>query len=354
MQKTDHRTIVLADHHKSVFVSCVIDQQTGQLSHHTLASRPDELEPFLRDLPGPVLVYVEACRSWEWVSDLCNDLGHDFRLIDPARMPEIWSAKTKTDRRDVDKFVDRFQVKGEMPESYRASRSERELRGLTRLLGELRHQRKRLTQMIHASIDAQGMPAKKERFGDEGWRSSMREALSPMAWLELEVLLESLDAAEAQARRIEERLHTELEGDHRYQSLLEIPGVGRVIAATILAECAGIRRFKKARRFASFVGVAPYVSSTGGPRSKYLKIGRITKAGPPLLRWALCQAVITGVRAKQQTEISRLYYRVRKKRNRAQGKVAICAAANKLARVIWSMLTKEEPFRPGSRAGAKA
>ena len=106
----NHRTIVVADHHKSVFVCQVLDRETGEVSRKTLSSRRTELEPFLQELAGPVLVYVEACRAWEWVSDLCEELDVELRLVNPSKMPEIWRSTKKTDRADVEVMVQRLQV----------------------------------------------------------------------------------------------------------------------------------------------------------------------------------------------------------------------------------------------------
>jgi len=44
-----HRTIVVADHHKSVFVCQVLDRETGEVRRMTLGSRRQELQPFLED-----------------------------------------------------------------------------------------------------------------------------------------------------------------------------------------------------------------------------------------------------------------------------------------------------------------
>ena len=62
---TIHRTIAFADHHKSVFVCATLDTATGEIEHRTMKARRFEVEPFLRSLEGPVLLYVEACRGWE-------------------------------------------------------------------------------------------------------------------------------------------------------------------------------------------------------------------------------------------------------------------------------------------------
>lgn len=337
---TSHRTIVVADHHKSVFVCQVLDRETGEVRHLTLTSRRAELRPFLAELPGPVLIYVEACRAWEWVSDLCEELGCEFRLVDPRRMPEIAHSSSKTDRADVEAMVRRLRVEGDLPRSYRATRSERELRGLSRTQADLRKQRRRLLVKVHAVIDAHGMPAKKAEFVKSSWRESVEAALSPDSWLELQVLLLQYDQNRALGELLGQRIAKRCASDESYRRLQGIPGVGPAIAATILAESAGIERFKSARQFAAYCGLVPRVRSSAGKA----KHGHITRSGPRDLRWALGMAVMTGQFNKEPSPHVQMYRRKRKRRKPAR--VALCAAANKLARMVYVMLSRGEPYRP--------
>ena len=345
---SNHRTVVVADHHKSVFVCQVLDRETGETEKRMLKSCRSELEPFLAKLSGPVLVFVEACRAWEWVSDLCEDLGVDLKLVDPAKMPEISRSAKKTDHHDVAAMMQRLLAVGELPQSYRASRSERELRGLTRQLSDLRHARRDLCNRIHALIDSQGWPARKKSFEKADWRSEMEKRLTKDWWLVLESLLLQLDMVSVLKLRLEQTIGERMKGREDYQRLSAIPGIGPVLGATILAESAGIQRFKKARHFAAYTGLVPRVRSSAGKA----RLGRITRAGPADLRWALGQAVIVASRAKQSTEVSRMY---RRKRERGKaGKLAVCAAAHKLARVVHVLLTRNEVFNPNPRRRAVA
>jgi transposase len=333
-----HGTIVVADHHKSVFVCQVLDQETGEISLASLASRRSVLRPFLEGLKGPVLVFVEACRSWEWVSDLCEDLGIELRLVDPSRMPEIARSTKKTDRHDVEAMVQRLLVTGELPQSYRASRSERELRALTRRLCDLRHTRRRLIHQVHATIDAQGLPAPKSDFGRKQWRETMRSAVSRHTWLDLECLLLQYDQNLALQELLEAEVEQLVKEREDYRRLRVIPGIGPVIAATILAESAGIERFKTARQYGAFAGLTPNVRSSAGKA----KLGHITRNGPPQLRWALGQAAMVGLCSKTPTRIKAFYQR--KKKRGKPGSVAVCAAAHKLARAIWVVLVRKVDF----------
>lgn len=334
-----HRTIVVADHHKSVFVCQILNRETGEVQRRTLESLRSVLEPFLRELPGPVLLFVEACRAWEWVSDLCDDLGVDMSLVDPSKMPEIAKSTKKSDERDVQAMVERLLVTGKLPSSYRASRKERELRGLTRQLSRLRKDKRNLVHRIHAVIDSHGMPATQPSFPKQEWREELKTKLSPASQLVLESLLSQWDFVRAWMDVIEQRVEQLVQDRRDYQRLLAVPGIGPVIAATIVAETAGIERFKSARKFAAFTGLVPRVRSSAGNT----KIGRITRNGPPDLRWALGQAAMVGLRAKQQTAVSDMYRR--KKKKGKHGRLAICAAAHKLARVVYVLLVRDEEFQ---------
>lgn len=336
---TAHRTIVVADHHKSVFVCQILDRVTGEVIRRTLESSRRQLQPFLAELEGPVLVYVEACRAWEWVSDLCEDLGHEFRLVNPRQMPEIARSTKKTDRADVEAMVRRLQVEGDLPQSYCPTRPERERRALTRRQADVRKWRRQVLIKIHAVIDSHGLPAKKTEFTKDDWRHAMESALSEDSWLDLRVLLLEYDQLLVLGELLERRIAARMASDESYQRLQSIPGVGPAIAATILAESAGIERFKSARQFAAFCGLVPRVRSSAGKA----KHGHITRSGPRDLRWALGMAVMTSQFNKQPSAHTQMYRRKRAKRKPAR--VALCAAANKLARIVYVILARGEAYR---------
>lgn len=337
---SSHRTIVVSDHHKSVFVCRVLDRETGETRSATLASRRDVLRSFFEGLEGPVLVFVEACRSWEWVSDLCEELGHDFRLVDPRKVPEIARSTKKTDTNDVEAMVRRLLVEGDLPRSYRASRVERERRALSRRAADIRKGRRHALVKIHAVIDSHGLPAKKAEFAKPEWRQSMEAALTEDSWLDLEVLLLQYDQLCALGELLEKRIAARFTEDVGYQRLLAIPGVGPAIASTIVAESAGIERFKSARQFAAYCGLVPRVRSSAGKA----KHGGITRSGPRDLRWALGMAIITSQFNKTPSPHSSMYKRKRKRRKPTR--VAMCAAANKLARMVYVILARGESYRP--------
>ena len=188
------------------------------------------------------------------------------------------------------------------------------------------------------------MPANKASFFKEAWQASLQEALPADAWLVLEGLLVQLGLLSGQTLTIQDRVNQLMAERKDSQRLLAIPGIGEVIAATILAEVADIRRFPNARAFAAFTGLVPRVRSSAGKA----KMGHITRCGPPALRWALGHAIFASVRCAKANPATSFYRRKTKKGK--SKKVAMCAAGHKLARIIYAMLTKDEAFRPTRRA----
>ena len=125
---------------------------------------------------------------------------------------------------------------------------------------------------------------------------------------------------------------------------MAIPGVGPVVATTILVESGDVTRFQSARQYAAYCGLVPRVRSSAGSA----KLGHITKAGPSDLRWAISTAVTSSTRTKAPGAHTVMYRR--KKRRNKPPKVAICAGANTLARMIYAVLTRDTPYHPAKAA----
>ena len=154
----EYRNIVVIDHHKRLLVYEAMDCLTGEVVIGKIAGERALVRRWLNGLAGPVRLYVEACRSWEWLSDLCDELGIECHLVDPYKMPEICKNPRKTDQHDVKAMFGRLAAVGTLPESHRASRSERELRELTRNRLDLQKQRRETLNRLHALCDSQGLP----------------------------------------------------------------------------------------------------------------------------------------------------------------------------------------------------
>jgi transposase len=334
-----YRSVVVIDHHKKVLVYEAVDLDTGETTSGRIISGRQPVREWLEGFTRPALLYVEACRSWEWLSDLCDDLGIECHLVDPYKMPEICNNPRKTDRHDVDAMMSRLLAVGSLPESHRSSRSERELRELTRNRVDLLKQRRETLNRLHALCDSQGLPTPRRLFVDVAWRERMVKEIGPQFGLVLEVWTAHLTHLAKAIQTVEERIVERTRDREDVQALQAVPGLGPILSATIVAEIGTASRFRDSRHFASYAGLVPRVRSSAGKA----RLGRITKNGPPALRWAFTQAIITGLRTKENP-FTRFYRKRRRRGERAMR--AVCAAAHKLARVVFVILSRQEAYDP--------
>jgi transposase len=128
------------------------------------------------------------------------------------------------------------------------------------------------------------------------------------------------------------------------QRLVAIPGIGPVTATAVIAAIGNGGAFRKGREFAAWMGVVPREHSTGGKQ----KLLGISKRGNSYLRRLFVQGAraVMQQRTKQSSGLSRWLVQLT---SRTQRNVAGVALANKMARMAWAVLAKNEQYRPRYR-----
>jgi transposase len=139
----------------------------------------------------------------------------------------------------------------------------------------------------------------------------------------------------AQIELIEKRLQERVKVRPDYGLLTSVPGIGRILATTILLETGPIDRFASVGHFASY---ARCVDSQRISNGKKKGEGN-TKNGNKYLAWAFVEAAHFALRHCAQAK--RFYERKKSKTNNV---VAIKALAHKLARASFHVLKERQPF----------
>lgn len=124
------------------------------------------------------------------------------------------------------------------------------------------------------------------------------------------------------------------------QRLATVPGIGPITASALAASIADPGQFRSARQFAAWLGLVPRQHSTGGKEM----LGAISKRGNPYLR----RLLVTAAQAVLRWKIHRLAEAsvwLRGLVARRPHNVVATALANKIARVAWAMMRKEEDYR---------
>jgi transposase len=129
--------------------------------------------------------------------------------------------------------------------------------------------------------------------------------------------------------------------------MLSVPGVGAIAASAILASAPDPHAFNPAAISPPGLGATPKQNSTGGKE----KLGSITKAGNRYIRRLLVLGAISVLRAAPKRK-GALCDWLAALRARKPAKVVAVALANKLARIVWAIITTGEAFRTSIYAKA--
>jgi transposase len=119
-----------------------------------------------------------------------------------------------------------------------------------------------------------------------------------------------------------------------------MPGVGPLTALSVEAFAPGMENFRSGRDFAAWLGLVPRQFSSGGKE----RLGRVSKARQPDIRWLLIIGAMTRVNWASRKPPVPGSWLARMLARKPRMLVAI-ALANKMARTIWAMLTKQENYR---------
>lgn len=147
------------------------------------------------------------------------------------------------------------------------------------------------------------------------------------------------------SRRIAERdaqIAAASKRSHVAVRLQKMPGVGPDAAMALAAFAPPMETFRPGRDFSAWLGLVPRQHSSGGKQ----RLGRTSKSGQRDIRRLLiigAMAVISGAKIKPPAENSWLGRMLARKPRM----LAAIALANKMARMLWAMITKNEEFRGG-------
>ena len=302
--------------------------------------RRTQVLPFFKK-QASCLVGIEACATaHHWAREIAA-LAHEVRLM-PPRYVKPYVKRNKNDAADAEAICEavtrptmRF-VPIKTPE-------QQALLMLHRTRKLLVHQRIRLVNAMRAHLAEFGIVAgvgrngvdrllKLVEAGDERIPAPARDCLL--------ALRDQLALARQQIAEADKRIlayHRENELSRRLQ---EIPGVGPLIATALVASVPDPHAFKSARDLPAWIGLVPKQSSTGGKE----RLGHISKAGNRYLRSLLMIGAFSLIKRAKLGKGKHRPWLIALMARRPI-KVAAIALANKIARIVWALMTRGTRYR---------
>ena len=141
---------------------------------------------------------------------------------------------------------------------------------------------------------------------------------------------------------LERAAHELLKERMDYRLLRSVPGIGPIIALTILAEAGDLRRFHHERQFLKFCGMDLSTAQSGTWRGH----SRLSKRGNGRLRCALWMAATIAIRMTENTFRQKFdRYTRSDPKNADLKRKAYTACAAKMARVIYGLMKDQQAYR---------
>jgi transposase len=268
-------------------------------------------------------VVIEATYGWYWAVDVLQELGATVHLANPNALN--WGERrVKNDVVDATDLADMLRL-GRLPEAWIAPPALRELRELVRYRAKLVQLRSGLKAQVHAVMAKEGvLPRVVDVFGPAGQVQLNEMGLGHNYTIRVESLRDLIEIYDREIAMLEGDIHQHLRHHRGYQAVQAINGVGRTIAAILVAEIGDVTRFPTSRHLCSWAGLTP------GRRESDRK-GHdtgITKHGSKLLRWA----VIEGIsRYHGGPHLAADFHRLADRRGKNKARVAIARRVLTLA-----------------------
>lgn len=290
---------------------------------------------------SPCVVAIEACGGSHYWARQLQKLGHQVKLI-PAQYVKPFVRRSKSDAHDAAAICEAAR-QPEIPTVAINTEDQQAVQTLHRIRQRLVESRTALINQTRGVLGEYGIvfPIHVAAF-KEGLRETLAggtDALPLLAYELIQDLSCELRAMDARLQEVDARIKRAAKEDERCVRLLEVPGIGPVIATALIAAVGDARRYGSARHMAASFGLTPHEHSSGGKQ----RLLGISKRGDRYLRWLLIQGARSVMRfvGRRQDRLSLWVTRVSLRRG---PNIAAVALANKLARIAWVLLARGERY----------
>jgi transposase len=291
---------------------------------------------------------MEACGTAHFWGRRCH--ARDLRVtLLPPQYVRPYVRRNKTDRTDTEALLEAARC-GEIKPVPVKTVEQQTLQALHRVRTQWQAARTARINVVRGLLREQGLPvpvgARTVLTRVAGILEDAEVVLPDLLRQTVALVVDEIRALETRIATLDRQLARVATEHPVAQRLQQIPGVGVLTATALVGAVNHIHAFRRGREFASWLGLTPRESSTGGRR--YL--GRISKRGDVYLRCLLthgARAVLVTAQRTARTTPHRLtrlqQWAVTTAVRRGHNKAAI-AVANKMARIIWAVWHREVDF----------
>lgn len=336
-----HHWCVGIDLHKDTLTVCVYCGCCGEIEFRKFYCRcRTQIAEFFAALPRPHVVAIEAVGFYRWLWDLLEPIVEKLVLADATAARALAGRRLKTDREDAQNVAELLAA-GRLPLAYAPPMEVQILKDQTRHRNQLSRLHARVLHQVKSLMNANNRPGPARLQSEglirylKGFEGKLPERHVAILWK----CVDQLTLIERQMAQAEIELRHLLTNERFRDTaalLQTFPGVGMIVAATVLAEVGDFHRFTYRKAIACYAGLHPRVFASGGKQRQ----GHIAKTGPRDLRWVLQQAAWVAIRC--EPGIKKMWLKM----SRSAGKKAAAVGiARKLLTWMWTAVLKGQLYQ---------
>jgi transposase len=323
---------------KNWFHIAVCDERGKVVGRSRLTRRG--LAQFIAQQP-PSLIGMESCAGSQPIARTCQQAGHTVRII-AAQFVKPYLRSQKNDYNDAEAIAEAV-TRPRMRFVAVRSLEQQDLQVLHRARDLLVREQTALVNQIRGFLIEYGLAIAQGK-------SSLHRALPT-------ILEDATNNLTPRFRQLLSRLHERYRAltdsidecdaeissvanaNPLCQRLMTIPGIGPKVATALFAAVGNAAHFGKGRDLAAWIGLVPRQDTTGG-KPKLLGIGG---RGNLHLRCLLIHGARSVMTWRSHCP-DKLKHWAASVASRRHLNVAVCALANKIARIAWAVLRTETGY----------
>lgn len=310
------------------------------------ALKREQFVAWCEQLPKGCLVAMEACSGAHHWGRRLRALGLDARLmaasfVTPYRMEGRRGKNDATDAAAVCEAASRPSMRFVPIKTC----EQQGIMGLHRIREGFKEERTATINRIRGVLAEFGLvfgqSPKVLRAALADVLEDAANELSGTARLTLQQAFEHWRELDAQLQWCDQQIGRHVSTSSQARRAARITGIGEVTASAITASIGDFAQFRSGAQFGAWLGLVPSQNSSGGK----VTLGGITKRGDDYLRTLLIQGAKSAVMSahKRQDSISKWLLQLKE---RVGWQKACVAMANKNARILWAVMTRELPYDP--------
>jgi transposase len=300
------------------------------------------LEPFRNDVAG---IVVESTYNWYWYVDGLKENGYTVHLANPAACQQYEGLKNIDDKRSALWLADLLRL-GILKTGYIYPKEERPTRDLLRKrLHLVRHRSSHIISIKNIMSRSLGTTIKSDEVKKLEETHIRKLFPDEHLFLAVNASITIIRHLSGQIDRIEKAILAKAKVRKEFHGLLTLPGIGEILALTIMLEVGDIGRFKEVGDYVSYCRC---IKSSRTSNGKNKGQGN-RKNGNKYLSWAYIEAAYAARRYYPM--IDRYYQKKMAKTNKA---VAAKAISSKLARASYYVLRDQVAYDETRLFGGKA